>query len=79
MLWTSIAHAHEYWRLNRRLGDPPSRLEEAEAFILNERPITAQDAACILDVVCALNGDARCDGLDLAALQRVRSFLLSQA
>lgn len=79
MLWISIPHAHEYWRLNRREADPPPTLEEAEAFILNERPSTAQDAACILDVIYAYGGDARCDGLDHAALGRVRSFLSASA
>jgi len=75
MSWTSIPHAHEYWRSHRRLANPPSNLEDAEAFILNERPVTAQDAACILDVVCANGGDVRCDGLDHAALGRIRSLL----
>ena len=75
MPWTSIPHAHEFWRSHRRVADPPSNLEAAETFILNEAPATAQDAACILDVVCAYGGDPRCDGLDLAALVRIRSFL----
>ncbi|HVK80573.1 MAG TPA: hypothetical protein VM915_08160 [Verrucomicrobiae bacterium] len=79
MLWISIPHAHEYWRLNRREADSSSTLDEAEAFILNERPSTAQDAACILDVICANGGDVRCDGLDHAALGRVRSFLSASA
>ncbi|MBC7767397.1 MAG: hypothetical protein H7124_01280 [Phycisphaerales bacterium] len=75
MSWTSIPHAHEYWRSCRNLADPPADLHAAETFILNERPITAQDAACILDVVCANCGDVRCDGLDLVALGRIRSLL----
>lgn len=75
MTWISISHAHEYWRSHRRLADPPANLEDAETFILNTRPITTQDAACILDVVYAYYGDARCDGLDHAALGRVQNFL----
>jgi hypothetical protein len=78
-MWTSIPHAHEYWRSSRRLPDPPSNLEAAEAFILNEPPVTAQDAVCILDVVCAYGDDVRCDGLDRAALARVRHLLSAMA
>ena len=75
MFWTSIHHAHEYWKSSRRLAEPPDDLEDAEAFILSERPDTTEDAACIIDVIFAYGGDARCDGLDHAALGRVRSFL----
>jgi hypothetical protein len=75
MPWTSIPHAHEYWHLTRRVADPPSSLEDSEAFILRARPNTNQDAACILDVVLANAGDPRCDGLDYAALQRVHHYL----
>jgi hypothetical protein len=74
-MWTSIPDAHEYWRENRRAADPPNDLEAAEAFILKKAPASARDAACILDVVCAYGGDARCDGLDHAALARIRAFL----
>ncbi len=79
MHWESISNAHKYWLLNRRLPDPPSNLEEAELFILNQKPVTVQDAACILDVICAYNGDWRCDGLDQTALARVHIFLSSAA
>lgn len=79
MSWTSISHAHEFWRGQRRSADAPTNLEEAETFILSGDPGTLQDAACILDVVCAYFGDARCDGLDHAALQRVQALLLSTA
>jgi hypothetical protein len=79
MSWTSIPHAHEYWRNCRRLPDPPSNLEAAETFILNEQPSTAQDAACILDVVCAYGDDVRCDGLDRVALGRIRLLLSAMA
>lgn len=79
MSWISISHAHEYWRLKRRESDPPSDLEQAETFILKGAPANSQDAACMLDVVCAYPGDVRCDGLDHAALQRVRGFLASEA
>lgn len=75
MVWMSIAHAHEYWKSDRRLVDAQSSVEDAEIFILNERPGTAQEAACILDVIRAYRGDTRCDGLDLAALGRVHTFL----
>jgi hypothetical protein len=75
MSWISITHAHEYWRLTRRQADPPHNLEEAEAFILEAHPNTQQDAACILDVVRFYAGDPRCDGLDHAALGRVRDYL----
>lgn len=77
MPWTSIPHAHEYWRNNRTLANPPPDLEEAENFILGCHPKTAQDAACILDIVCENHGDARCDGLDRAALVAIRSLLLA--
>jgi len=75
MSWASIVHAHAYWRDHWNRIDPPSNLEQAETFILNEPPHTTEDATCILDVVCAYYGDARCDGLDHAALARIRSFL----
>ena len=75
MSWTSIPHAHAYWRDNRDQTDPPTNLDDAETFILSERPRTTAEAACILDVVCASGGDARCDGLDLAALGRVHMLL----
>jgi len=75
MFWTSIHHAHEYWKSHRRLADPPADLEDAEIFILSGRPHSAEDAACIIDVIFAYGGDARCDGLDHAALGRVRGFL----
>lgn len=79
MSWTTISHAHEYWRSTRCLSNPPSDLDDAELFILNARPGTAKEAASILDVVCANNGDARCDGLDVVALQRVHSFLSNES
>ncbi len=75
MSWTSIAHAHEFWRSHRGLIDPPPNLEAAEIFILKAPCATTQDAACILDVVCADGGDTRCDGLDRAALRRIQSFV----
>lgn len=75
MSWLSIPHAHEYWKTLRRLANPPADLEDAETFILSGRPRTAQDAACILDVVRAYYGDARCDGLDREALERVHALL----
>ena len=75
MSWTSILQAHRYWRRHRTLTEPPADLEEAERFILNKRPATPADVACILDVICANDGDARCDGLDYAALTRIRGFL----
>lgn len=75
MSWTSVPHAHEYWRLTRGLADPPRDLEAAEAFILQATPSTKQDAICIVDVVRAYGGDARCDGLDTAALARVQHYL----
>lgn len=77
MAWTSIHHAHEHWRLSRRLADPPSSLEAAETFILQTRPQTKQDAACIVDVVRSYAGDPRCDGLDYAALGHVQDYLLN--
>jgi DNA-binding CsgD family transcriptional regulator len=72
-----IPHAHEYWRFHQGLTDPPTDLEDAEAFILTEPPATEQDAACILDVVCSNAGDVRCDGLEHAALRRIQRFLLT--
>lgn len=75
MSWTSISHAHEYWKSCQRRAEPPPNLEDAETFILTTRPATAQDAACILDVIYANGGDPRCDGLDHAALGRIRGFL----
>lgn len=77
MLWTSIPHAHEHWRLNNRQAERLSDLENIEHFILAAPPKTSQDAVCILDVVCANRGDVRTDNLDYDALERVRSFLLS--
>jgi hypothetical protein len=77
MSWTSIPHAHEYWRYSRHLADPPPNFEEAETFILQAAPHTPQDAACILDVVRSYAGDPRCDGLDYAALGRVQDYLSS--
>lgn len=75
MLWTSIDHAHEYWRSQRQIADPPTDLEDTETFILGQRPRSVQDAICMLDIVCAYPGDARCDGLDHIALERIRDFL----
>ena len=75
MSWTSIHHAHEYWRLNRRSDDPPSNLDEVEAFILATPPRSVQDAVCILDIILANEGDMRTDGLDRGALTRVRGLL----
>ena len=75
MSWTSIPHAHNYWRRQRGQINPFVNLEEVEAFILSEPPTSPEDAACILEVVCANAGDVRCDGLDLAALGRLRTFL----
>lgn len=79
MSWTSIHHAHEYWRLNRPLADPSSKLDDAEVFILSARPLTVQDAVCILDVICANDGEWRCDGLDRDALTRIRGLLAAGA
>lgn len=78
MSWPSIAHAHAYWQhlLQSRSGRA-SNLERAERFILTESPATSAEAACILEVIGAYKGDARCDGLDQAALQRVLRFLSS--
>ncbi len=75
MAWTSIHHAHEYWKGHRAVAVPPDDLEDAEIFILKGAPKTMQDAVCMLDVVCAYGGDRRCDGLDHAALARVQRFL----
>jgi hypothetical protein len=75
MNWTSVAHAYAYWSRHKGRPNPPSDLDEAEAFVLKGRPVTATDAACMLDVVCASFGDGRCDGLDLVALRHVREFL----
>jgi hypothetical protein len=75
MPWTSIHHAHEYWRLNRRRADPPSNLDDVEVFILTAPPHTIQDATCILDVIIANEGDMRTDGLDRSALKCVRGLL----
>jgi hypothetical protein len=75
MSWTTIRQAHAYWRLNRGQTDPPCNLEQAETLILSSRPISTEDAAYILDVVCSYNGDGRCDGLDQTALRRIRGFL----
>lgn len=75
MAWTSISEAHAYWSQHKGEIPPPVNLERVEAFILNKRPNTTQDAVCILDIVCAYPGDLRCDGLDHAALRRVRGFL----
>jgi hypothetical protein len=79
MSWISIPHAHEYWRLNRRRATPPSDLDDVEAFILTAPPQTIQDAACILDVILANEGDMRTDGLDRSALKRVRGLLAAVA
>lgn len=79
MSWTSIHQAHEYWRLNRRSADPPSNLDDVEAFILTAPPRTIQDAANILDVIIANEGDTRTDGLDSRALTRVRGLLAAEA
>lgn len=78
MPWLSIQHAYAYWLQKRELADPQESLEEAEEFILAEPPNTTADAVCILDVVCANAGDVRCDGLDQAALWRVKGFLTAQ-
>ena len=75
MNWTSIHHAHEYWKSRRQMRESSAVLDDAEAFILNAPPHTVQDAACILEVVCAYGGDGRCDSLDLTALKRVQRFL----
>lgn len=75
MSWISIHHAHEYWRLNRRAGNPLSNLDEVEFFILATPPQTIQEAVCILDVILANEGDMRTDGLDRGALTRVRGLL----
>ncbi|MFZ2029470.1 MAG: hypothetical protein WAU68_04110 [Vitreimonas sp.] len=75
MSWTSISEAHVYWSRRRTETKPPSNLEAAETYILSAHPVTNEDAACILDVVCANNGDPRCDGLDRTALARIRAFL----
>jgi hypothetical protein len=79
MSWISIHHAHEYWRLNRRSADPPSNLDDVEAFILTAPPHTIQDAMCILDIILANEGDMRTDGLDRSALTRVRGLLAAAA
>ena len=75
MRWLSITHAHEYWQSQRRLPDSVPNLDEAEIFILSTAPATPHEAACILDIIHAYGFDARCDGLDLAALSRLRSLL----
>jgi hypothetical protein len=75
MSWKSIPQAHEYWKSHIRLPDPPSDLEDAEAFILTRPPMSNEEAACILDVIYTYGGDPRCDGLDFAALRRVQHFL----
>ena len=74
MSWTSIPHAHTYWRKQRAEINPPANLEDTEVFILSELPMTTEDVACILDVVCANGGDVRCDGLDRVALKRIHAF-----
>lgn len=50
----------------------------AEAFLLDHAPASSGEAASMLEVVIAQGGDARSDGLDLRALQRVKEFLVSQ-
>lgn len=79
MSWISIHHAHECWRLNNRCADPPFNLDDVEAYILMAPPQTIQDAACILDVILANEGDTRTDGLDRSALTRVRGLLAAEA
>lgn len=79
MPWTSIRHAHAEWRRHWGKVSPGFNFERAEKFILSEPPENSADAACILDVICAYEGDARCDGLDHAALKRVRCFLSNSA
>lgn len=75
----SILQAYAHWRHSRMTRDPSSNLEETEAFILGEIPTTVAEAACILEVICAYGGDVRCDGLDHAAMSRVRTFLTASA
>jgi len=75
MSWTSISAAYAYWLSHRDSLDPPERVEEAETFILSQRPKDNEEAACILDVIATNNGDSRSDGLDRVALNRVRRYL----
>lgn len=79
MSWTSIRAAHAYWCVNNGRSDPPSDLDEAEVFILSWPPTNAQEAVCILDVICFAGGDVRCDGLDRAAFGRIRDYLSNVA
>lgn len=75
MVWNSIQHAHAFWKARWEEEAPTSDFEHAEAFILQRRPVTIHDAACILDVICAYNGDGRTDELDRDALLRLRGLL----
>jgi predicted lipoprotein len=77
MSWTSIPHAHEYWRSQRTAQSRPEDVDAVEAFILTAPTATMQDAACVLDIICANYGDTRCDGLDVSALARVRNLLVT--
>lgn len=74
MTWISVQHAHEYWKSQKACPDLPD-LEQVEVFILSMRPQTAQDVACMIEVILAYGGDGRCDGLDVEALGRIHHFL----
>lgn len=78
MPWQSILEAHVYWRRHGERDAPRSNLDDAEAFILSQKPATIEDTLCILDVVLENHGDSRSDGLDHAAIGHVRDFLSSE-
>jgi len=75
MSWQSTVEAHAYWSAHCCYQEPPAALGDAEIFLLSRKPSCLRDVACIIDVLCANGGDNRVDGLDTAALYRVREFL----
>lgn len=77
MSWTSILHAYEYWKEHWRAPDDFINIDHVEAFILNQAPKSNEEAVCVLDVISAYWGDARSDGLDRIALNRLRGYLHS--
>lgn len=70
-------HAYQYWQEHWRASDDFIDIDRVEAYILSQSPQSREEAVCVLDVLSAYWGDARSDGLDRAALTRLRGFLHS--
>ncbi|MGX8273809.1 hypothetical protein ACWQV9_14095 [Brevundimonas diminuta] len=70
----SLARTAVAWRLASEADEDV--IERLEKIILRHSPKSAEEAATMLDVVAVnVSAGQRCDGLDVAAIESVSSWL----